>query len=84
MLQRYWLLQTTLFLSTAATSIRAHITIPKHLSRYSLLRHHRFASNMAWLCTGETNEELVENMRMGGLIKSEVIAEVCNYSNTRG
>lgn len=31
---------------------------------------------MAWLSSGETNEELVENMRKGGLIESDVVADV--------
>lgn len=34
------------------------------------------SSNMAWFCSGESNEELVDNMRKGGLIESDVVAEV--------
>jgi len=31
---------------------------------------------MAWLSSGSTNEELIANMRNGGLIESDVVAEV--------
>jgi hypothetical protein len=39
-------------------------------------RHSHKASSMAWLSSGGTNDELVENMKGGGLISNDVIANV--------
>jgi hypothetical protein len=33
---------------------------------------------MAWLCSGSTSEELIQNMKDSGLFESEKVAEVCS------
>jgi len=33
---------------------------------------------MAWLCSGNTNEDLIQNMKNSGLFESEKVAEVCS------
>jgi hypothetical protein len=62
--QSIWLIRSILIARTAC------------LFKNNPLHHSREASNMAWLSSGETNDELVENMRRGGLISNDVIADV--------
>lgn len=35
---------------------------------------------MAWRCSGNTNEELIQNMKNSGLFESEKVAEVSSSS----
>jgi hypothetical protein len=62
--QSIWLIRSILIARTAC------------LFKNNPLHPSREASNMAWESSGETNDELVENMRQGGLISNDVIADV--------
>ena len=59
---------------------------PVHARSFVMLRRFLLSSSlsssheMAWLCSGNTNEELVQKMNNSGLFKSEMVAAVCMFS----
>jgi hypothetical protein len=63
MRNRFWLFPTTVL---ATRSLNWFSTIKHNAQSYS---------NMAWLSSGDSNDDLISNMRKGGLIESDVVAE---------
>ena len=58
-----------------SVSLLAKSTTPI-INTYKLHTLPRRAHEMAWLCSGNTNEELIQNMKNSGLFESEKVAEV--------
>ena len=65
---RRLLLSASLLAKSTTSIINTH-------KPHTLLRR---VHEMAWLCSGNTNEDLIQNMKDSGLFESEKVAEVCS------